>query len=102
MIAWSGTARDSFNGHIEYIAPRSPTGARKIVEAINAAVDSLEETPFIGRPGRWNDTRELVVPKYPYIVAYRIKKNVVEILYVHHTRQQWPDADTLAGETNTA
>ena len=68
------------------------SGARKIVEAIMEAVDSLEETPFIGRPGRWVDTRELVVAKYPYIVAYRIAKTVVEILYIHHTRQQWPDA----------
>jgi len=92
MITWSEAARDSFNGHLEYIVPRSPTGARKIVEAIMEAVDSLEETPFIGRPGRWVDTRELVVAKYPYIVAYRIAKNVVEILYVHNTRQQWPDA----------
>ena len=102
MIVWSETARDSFNEHIDDIAPRSPTGARKIVEAINEAVDSLEETPFIGRPGRWDDTRELVVPKYPYIVAYRIVKNVVEILYVHHTRQQWPDAVTPAAEPNKA
>ena len=94
MIAWSETARDSFNGHIEYIALRSPTGARKIVEAVIEAVDSLEEMPLIGRPGRWNGTRELVIPGYPYVVAYRIAQNVVEILYVHHTRQQWPEPDT--------
>lgn len=96
MIAWSEVARDSFNDHIEYLAPRSPTGARKVVEAVLDAVGSLEETPFIGRPGRWHGTRELVVPKYPYIVAYRIADNVVEILYVHHSRQHWPDSGSPA------
>jgi toxin ParE1/3/4 len=44
----------------------------------------------MGRPGRVISTRELVVSGTPYIVAYRVREGVVEILAVIHGAQQWP------------
>ncbi|MDY6850779.1 MAG: type II toxin-antitoxin system RelE/ParE family toxin, partial [Thermodesulfobacteriota bacterium] len=42
--------------------------------------------PAGGRPGRIPQTRELVVA--PYILPYRIKDDVVEILDVFHSAQK--------------
>jgi plasmid stabilization system protein ParE len=45
----------------------------------------------MGRPGRIEGTRELVISRTPYIAAYRIVGNTVRILRVLHGAQQWPD-----------
>jgi len=90
-IVWSRPAKESFVHHIEYLLARTPSGARNVKSAVLEAVQDLEDAPFLGRPGRWENTRELVVGKYPYIVAYRINVDMVEILYIHHTRQDWPE-----------
>ncbi len=41
----------------------------------------------MGRIGREQRTRELVINPLPYIVVYRIQKNVIEILHIHHGAQ---------------
>ena len=46
--------------------------------------------PNMGRPGRIKATRELVIGRTSFIVAYRIKDNRIEILRVLHGSQQWP------------
>jgi plasmid stabilization system protein ParE len=89
-IIWSQPASDSFYSHIEYLLARTPSGARNVKSAVMDAIGLLEHTPFMGRPGRWENTRELVIEKHPYIVAYRLNVDIVEILYIHHTRQDWP------------
>ena len=89
-IIWAHPARDSFVHHIEYLLARSSLGALQVKTAVMKAINLLEDTPFMGRQGRWKNTRELVIDKGPYIVAYRLKVNIIEILYIHHTRQNWP------------
>ena len=45
----------------------------------------------MGRHGRIEGTRELVIPGLPYIIPYRVKNNVIEILRVLHAARKWPD-----------
>ncbi len=54
-------------------------------------VESLAESPDIGRPGRVAGTRELVLTDIPYIVPYRPTTAGIEILTVMHSAQRWPD-----------
>jgi len=51
----------------------------------------LTTFPQSGRTGRIGGTRELVVPRTPFIVAYRIKDETIDILAVHHTSRRWPE-----------
>ena len=44
----------------------------------------------LGRPGRVEGTRELVVPDTPYLVPYRGRGHAVEILRVFHGARKWP------------
>jgi plasmid stabilization system protein ParE len=44
----------------------------------------------MGQPGRVIGTRELIVPGIPYVVAYRVRENAVQVLAVIHSAQQWP------------
>ncbi|HKO23711.1 MAG TPA: type II toxin-antitoxin system RelE/ParE family toxin [Chloroflexota bacterium] len=73
-----------------YIAQDSPTAAQQVVARITEAVDGLATFPTMGRPGRVIGTRELIVPGTPYVVAYRVHENAVEVLAVIHSAQQWP------------
>jgi toxin ParE1/3/4 len=46
----------------------------------------------MGHPGQIVDTRELVVPRTPFTVAYRVVDQTVEIIAVIHQAQQWPES----------
>lgn len=46
----------------------------------------------MGRPGRIPGTRELIFPSLPYIVPYRIRGEIVEILSVFHAARKWPES----------
>ncbi|WP_307139206.1 type II toxin-antitoxin system RelE/ParE family toxin [Duganella sp. Leaf61] len=49
----------------------------------------MPQHPYWYRPGRVAGTREIVV--HPnYIVVYQVCPNVIEIIAVLHSRQQYP------------
>ncbi len=75
----------------DYIEVDSPRAAILTDDRIEAHVELLIDTPEIGRPGRIPGTRELVIPRTPYIAAYRIERETVTILRVLHGAQEWPD-----------
>jgi len=69
----------------------NPTAALRLIERIRAAVTRLATSPALGRPGRAAGTRELVIPRTPYIVPYRVTGAVVQIITILHGAQRWPD-----------
>ena len=46
--------------------------------------------PYRGRHGRVENTRELVVPRLPYVIVYRAAEERLLILNVVHGAQRWP------------
>lgn len=60
---------------------------------IENAIAKLEDYPFVGRKGRIVGTRELVVPRSPYIVIYAVERNQVAVVNIIHGAQQWPPED---------
>lgn len=89
-IEWTEAAKAHLLGLDAYLYERSPAGADRVVDAIYESVGRLEHFPFVGRPGRVAGTRELVVTTTRYIVAYRIRKEIIQILAVMHGAQRWP------------
>ena len=75
----------------ERIAADNPNAAGRMIERIRAAVARLAASPALGRPGRVAGTRELAIPGTPYIVPYRVKGEVVQIITILHGAQRWPD-----------
>jgi len=65
--------------------------AGRMVERIQNTVDQLSDFPYLGRTGRIPGTRELVVAGSPFIVPYRIREDVIEILTVFHAARRWPE-----------
>ena len=89
-VKWLRSALRDLDDEAEYIAKDSEHAPAKVVGAIKDAVKLLADFPALGRPGRVSGTRELVVSDTPYIVPYRVRGNIIEILRVLHTARKWP------------
>ena len=74
---------------LEYIGERNPPAADRLADKIATIVASLADNPHRGRPGRVTRTRELVVPRTPYIVVYTVRQDYVRIHRVLHGAQRW-------------
>src|SRR5437870_4541517 len=90
-VVWTRAARRDVNVIFEYLVVRNPQAAEATATIILKAVEKLADHPRLGRQGRVDDTRELVITRYPYIVIYAIKGTQVTILHVRHTARQWPE-----------
>jgi toxin ParE1/3/4 len=89
-ILWAGPAVEDLECIRRYIQPEDARAATRVALTIVSSVAQLAATPAIGRPGRVAGTRELVLVRAPYIVAYRVTAGVVEVLRVLHTSRRWP------------
>jgi toxin ParE1/3/4 len=80
----------SINAEAAFVALDNPAAAARLVETIARTVELLAQHPGLGRPGRVEGTRELVVADTPYLLPYRVRNNVVEILRVFHGARKSP------------
>jgi toxin ParE1/3/4 len=90
QVEWSDRARYNLSDIAAYIARDNAEAADRITDLILTATERLSAYPALGRSGRVDGTRELVVGNTPYIVPYRVHKDRVEIIAVLHGAQKWP------------
>lgn len=89
-VVWGRRARRDLHELIAYIAEDSLRTAELVSDRIWDSVARLASVPRSGRPGRVAGTRELVVPRTPYILVYRIRSRGVLILRVYRGARRWP------------
>lgn len=89
-VRWTRLALADLAAARDYIAKQAPDAAQRVADRIEGAVRNLERHPRLGRPGRIEGTRELVVPGTPFIIPYRLLEDSVEILAVVHGARRWP------------
>lgn len=89
-VVWNRRARSDLVRIRSFIAETDQSRADLVARRIRDSSETLATFPYRGRAGRLPDTRELVVPRTPYIVVYWIVGDVVEILHVVHGAQDWP------------
>ena len=90
MLVWLQRAINDRDAQLDYIAQDNPMAAVSQGDRIAEQVEILKQHPQMGRPGRKQGTRELVISRTPFIVVYRIKAKRIELLRVLHGAQQWP------------
>lgn len=91
-IVVSPQARDDLRDIFLYIAADNPAAARAVLKRIGARITELKDAPHLGRPGRVPGTRELVIPKTPYIIPYQVSGDQRQILRLYHGSRQWPES----------
>ena len=90
-ILWTPRALADVAAVLAEIAAEDPGAASRFNDRLLELVETtLVTQPQMGRPGRVTGTRELIVhPRY--ILAYRVRGEVLELLAFRHTARLWPD-----------
>ena len=92
IILWSPEAINDLAALRANIAEDDPAAAQRVVLHVIRGIEQLlAGQPHMGRAGRVPGTRELVVPRTPYIVPYRIRHNRLQVLRIYHGARKWPE-----------
>jgi toxin ParE1/3/4 len=89
-LRWTTAAADDLEGIAEYLFEKSPQNAAQLIRKIYEAPSSLKSYPNLGRPGKKEGTRELVLTPLPYIFVYQVMGDATYILRILHAAQDWP------------
>jgi toxin ParE1/3/4 len=81
----AGPAASDLSQIFDHIAVDNPAAAERVYRAITTSVMRLREFPGIGHHGRIAGTRELSVSSLPYVVVYRVQREVVTVIAVFHS-----------------
>lgn len=94
ILEWLARALQDRDAQLDYIAQDNPRAAVSQGDKIHDQIDQLLDHPEMGRPGRIEGTRELVISKTPFIAVYRYKPRAkrIEIIRLLHGSQHWPPA----------
>lgn len=94
-LKWSPDALCDFDSALLYLDQQNPAKATEMALAVKKAESLLCEYPRVAREGRISGTREYVLKKFPYILVFRAKTEVLEILAFFHTSRQPLEPDDL-------
>lgn len=89
-IVWTEPARQDLREIFTYIAEENPRAARTLLAEIKDRVGVLIDQPQLGRAGRVEGTRELVLTRTQYILPYRVQGRQIQVLAVFHAARKWP------------
>jgi len=98
-LRWTEPANADFLGIVEWIKTRNPAAAARVGRRILDDVERLVQFPYLGKPRRALDTRELAVTRFPYLTVYAVEggageqPQTVVILRVLHGAMLWPRED---------
>ena len=87
-LGWTPEAIADRDAIFDYIEADNPAAASALDELFSEKVERLTDHPKLGRPGRVEGTRELVVHEN-YILVYDIVGDLTRILRVLHAARQW-------------
>lgn len=91
-LVWTEPARQDLRDIFSYIAEENPHAAKRLLAEIKERTVLLQDRPELGRAGRVNGTRELVLTGTQYVLPYRVKEQEIQILAVFHSARLWPDS----------
>jgi toxin ParE1/3/4 len=89
-VRWTPTSLWDLDALHSYISEDNASAALAVVETLLKGIAALARIPQMGRTGRVAGSRELVIT--PYVIAYRSRKSIIEILGIIHGARRWPDS----------
>lgn len=89
-IRWSPAAADDLEQIGNHLRTHNPSWVQSTVSTRYKAARSLRQSPYRGRKGEMEGTRELVMTPLPYIIVYGVEAHMVHIFRVIHTARDWP------------
>ena len=73
-LRWTKLAKGDLQAAWDFIARDNAQAADALIDRNIGASEALERHPHMGRKGRIQGTRELVIPSTPFVLVYRIEQ----------------------------
>ena len=89
-LRWTQRAVADVEEISDYLLSVSPTSWERLVTRIEAVTEYLLQFPRMGKMGLVSGTREFVLSGTPYIIAFRVREDVVQVLSIRDGRMQLP------------
>ena len=87
-VLFEPAARIEFVEAIRWYADKAGQHyATEFRNEVHRALTLLREHPTLGSPAR-NDTRSMVVHRYPFNIIYRVQSEILHVLAVAHQRRR--------------
>jgi toxin ParE1/3/4 len=87
-VNWSTAARADLREIEAYIAIRSPSGARRVIESLREAATNCSDFPYACRMvPELNDPNRRETFVFEYRLMYRVEPTRIEVLRVVHGRR---------------
>ena len=88
-LVWSPRSESELAAIVDYIAVDNLDAALELDYHITSSAERLMDFPKMGKLGRIEGTRELIVHEH-YILVYEIEGKELRVLSVLHASRQWP------------
>ena len=94
-VRFSDTAEADLHAIYDHIADDNVQAAQKVVDRLIFAAYQLGDFPFLGRPGKIQETREWSVSGTSYFIVYTINDDGahIDVETIIHTARQFPPDD---------
>lgn len=89
-IRWTPPAVADMQSISDYLKEHHPQYRQPAMRRLYDSIQALKDTPYRGRPGRIEGTREILFPPMPYIAVYRVHEQSIEVWRIYHTAQDRP------------
>lgn len=88
-LRWTLSAAADMQQISDYLKEHHPRYRQPTMRKLYERIRSLKQRPHLGKRGRVEGTRELLLLPLPYIIVYRLSGQTVEILRIYHGAQEW-------------
>jgi toxin ParE1/3/4 len=89
-VVWAARTQRRLQEIVAFISSDRPAAAERVLDQILSAARTLGEHPNLGRRGRLRGIREFVVAGTAYLLIYRVRGDVLQVLTVFDARRRWP------------
>jgi toxin ParE1/3/4 len=89
QLRWTTAATSDLEAIANYLFDNSPQNAAQLIRKVYEAPLRLINFPNLGRPGKKEGTRELVLTPLPYVVVYQIVNGALFVVRILHGAQDW-------------
>lgn len=92
-LRWTPRAVADLEEISDYLLSVNPTSRKRLIDRIEAVATYLLQFPHMGKLGLASGTREFVLSGTPYILVFRLKDDVIQILSIRDGRMQLPPTE---------
>ena len=89
-LEWKPRALRELSDSFEFIAAEDPMAAWRVLDRIRGMAGMLASQPFLGHKGRVRGTRELPIPRTPFLLIDRVQSLRIVIGRVLHHARRYP------------